>query len=139
MHHLTILRQPRRLIVLPSRALTVAQMRPASGAVIAVTTENGQTGNDMIARHHIANLGADFLDNPSRLMPQHHWRRRRVEPFIKMHIAMANARRRRADDDLMRSGYTELDIFNRERLTHPAKYGCFHGVPSPLSNNPSIL
>src|SRR6185437_10514346 len=82
----------------------------------------------MIARLAGAHLAADLLDDAGGFVAQHHRHLRRIGAFDEVQVGMAHARRDGADEDLVRAGLVDLDLFDRERFSDFTQDGGFHGV-----------
>src|SRR5262245_59978122 len=91
-----------------------------------MTTEDGETGNDVVPRLHVAHLGAYGFFDTSGFVAEHDGGRTGVETLLEVHVTVADACRRRAHADLVRARGADVHIFNRQWLVHSAKNGCFH-------------
>src|SRR5262245_1403756 len=101
-------------------------MRTACRTVVAMATEDGQTGNDVVPRLYIAYLGAYGFDDTSGFVAEHDGGRTGVEPLLKVHVAVADTRRRSPHADLVGAWGANIHIFYSQWLMHSAKNGCFH-------------
>ena len=80
----------------------------------------------MVARLDVGDLAADLIDNSSGLMSEHGGRRKGIQTIDEMEIAMADAARDGADQDLALARLIDLNVFNRKGLVRPVKYCGFH-------------
>ena len=85
-------------------------------AVLAVTAERGQAGDDMIARRDGAHLAADLLNDASGFMTEHDRHLRRIRALDEMQVGVAHAGGGRADQHFMRTRFVDLDFFDSEGL-----------------------
>jgi hypothetical protein len=79
-----------------------------------MAAEDRQTGDNMVARLDITHLRAHGLDNARRLMPQYNRHGGGVEPLLEMHIAMADAGCHSTHPHFVRTGSTDVNIFETE-------------------------
>ena len=91
-----------------------------------MAAEDGQTGNDVVSRLHVAHLGAHSCNDASGFVAEHNGGRTGVEALLEVHVTVADARRGRPYTDLVGSWSTNIHIFNGQWLMHSAKNGCFH-------------
>src|SRR5713101_8179142 len=92
----------------------------------AVSAENRETRDHMVARLDIAHRLADFLDDSRRLVAEHRRRRMGVVAVDEMKVAVAYAARDRPQQHLAILRLVDIDIFDSERLLWPMKHGGFH-------------
>src|SRR5258708_22113436 len=92
----------------------------------AVSGENRETRDNMVARLDIAHRLADFLDDSRRLVAEHRRRRMGVVAVDEMKVAVAYAARDRPQQHLAILRLVDIDIFDSERLLWPMKHGGFH-------------
>jgi len=91
-----------------------------------MAAEDGQTGNDVIPRLHIAHLGAHGCHDASGFVAEHNGGRTGVEALLEVHVTVADARRGRPYTDFVRSWGTNIYIFNSQWLMYSAKNCGFH-------------
>jgi len=61
-----------------------------------MAAENGQTGDHVVPRLHVAHFGAYGFDDASGLVPENGRGRTGVKALLEVQVAMADARRRGA-------------------------------------------
>ena len=71
MHYFPALGEAWRFIGTPQGVHPVAEIRTACRTVVAMATEDGQTGDDMVPRLHVAYFGAYCFDNTSGFVAEH--------------------------------------------------------------------
>ena len=101
-------------------------MRPAELALRASATIDRGARDHVIAGLDRGDRVADRLDDTGRLVPENRGNLRRQRAVDTMQIAMADAARDGADEDLVPARIIDLDIFDRERLIDRAKHCGFH-------------
>src|SRR5712664_1877936 len=92
----------------------------------AISAENRETRDNMVARLDIAHRLADFLDDSRRLVAEHRGGRMGVVAVDEMEVAVAYAARDRPQQHLAILRLVDIDIFDSERLLWPMKHGGFH-------------
>ncbi len=103
-----------------------AEHGAARRAVVAGATEHGQARDDVVARLHIGDVGADLLDDAGGLVPKHRGQRVRIKAFHEVQIGMAEAGDRRADQDLARARLRQADVLDDQRLVDFIEDGGLH-------------
>src|SRR6266851_10244327 len=98
----------------------------AGHAFRAISAENRETRDHMVARLDIAHRLADFLDDSCRLVAEHRGGRMRVVAVDEMKVAVAYAACDRPQQHLAILRLVDIDIFDSERLLWPMKHGGFH-------------
>src|SRR4029453_7719263 len=88
MHHFPALGEAWRLLGPPQGVHPVAEMRTACRTVVAMATEDGQTGNDVVPRLHVAHLGADGCDDTSGFVAEHDGGRTGGETLLEVQVAV---------------------------------------------------
>src|SRR5260370_25741665 len=97
----------------------------AGHAFRAVSAENRETRDHMVARLDIAHRLADFLDNSRRLVAEHRGGRMSVVAVDEMKVAVAYAAGDRPQQHLAILRLVHIDIFDSERLLWARKHGGF--------------
>jgi hypothetical protein len=92
-----------------------------------VPAEDGQAGDDVIARLELAHLQPHRLDDAGGLVAEDGGGGERVEAVHEVQIAVADAGGHRAHQHLAADGLVDVDVLDRERLVWPVEHGCFHG------------
>ena len=127
---LAVLAEPRRLAgAAPDvlRALAVDEMPGHAG--FAVAAEDGEAGDHVVPRTHVADLIADRLHHPRRLVPEHGREVGGVEPFDMVEVATAHANGGNPDQHFVADRIGDVHILDPQGLPHSPQYGCLHQHP----------
>src|SRR5216683_7817016 len=89
----------------------------------AISAENRETRDHMVARLDIADRLADFLDDSRRLVAEHRGGRMGVVAVDEMKVAVAYAAGNGPQQHLAILRPVDIDIFDSERLLWPMKHG----------------
>ena len=122
-----------------------AQDGPAAQAPVAVSAEDGKTGDDPVARLEVGHLLAHGLHRAAGLMPQNYRHRRVVFALYEVEVAMANAGSAGANQDLTGAGVIYLDVLNLEGCVQlsptlrPSLFTSITGWQQGSFNSPVIL
>jgi hypothetical protein len=74
----------------------------------------------MVTGLDIAHLGAHCLDHACGLMPEHDRHRRRIKALVEVHVAVTDANRNGADEHLVWTGCTDVNVLDAEWLANPS-------------------
>jgi hypothetical protein len=80
----------------------------------------------VVTRLEIADAFADLLDYAGCFVAEDRWRTVRIETLDEMQIAVADAGRDRAHQDLVILRIIDIDLLDRQRLIGTMKYGGLH-------------
>jgi hypothetical protein len=119
MHHLTALRKTRRLVFTTLCPLTITEVGPTGCTVSTMATKDRQAGDHVVTWFYIPHLGAHRFHHTGGFMPEHDRHRGWIEAFIEVHVAVTDASGDGADEHLVRTGSTDVDVFNTEWLANP--------------------
>ena len=124
---LALLREARLVIrgALSGR-LVGASVRMPRHALLAVTAEHRQARDDVVARLHVGDLLADFLDDTGGLVSEDRGRGVGIKSVDKMQVAVAHAAMRRLDENFAVLRLVDLDVLDGERLIGAMEDGGFH-------------
>src|SRR4029077_4180866 len=95
-------------------------------ALLAVSAENREASDHVIAGLQIRDLAADFLDDAGSLMPKHRGRRPHVKSVDEVQVAVAYAARYCANDNFALLGFVDIDLFDCQRLIGSMENCGFH-------------
>ena len=84
----------------------------AGEAAIAVAAEDGEAGDDVVARLDVGNLLADLFDDASGFVAEDCGRRERPLALYEVEVAVADAAGSGAHDDLAGHGLVVLDLLD---------------------------
>src|SRR5262249_4638773 len=130
---LAIVREPWGCRVGPGDGAADAEVRMAAQALRAAPAEAGEAGDDVIARAERRDLRADGLDHAGALVAKDDPAVERVArlPVDDVEVAVADARRDGADEDLAARRLVDLDRLDGHRRVHLAADRGFHlhGIP----------
>src|SRR5262249_38581427 len=92
-------------------------------ALCARSAESRETGHHVIARAQRRDVAADRFDHPGALVTEDDWavERPAAEALDDMKIAMADARRRRANEHFTAPGLVDVDRLDGQRRVRLAK------------------
>src|SRR5439155_16180365 len=113
----------------PARGLmAVAENRAPDRAVEAAAALRTEREDDVIARLHVGDAAAYFLDDARRLVAEHHRQRQRPVAVHDVPVAVADARRLDGDPGLAGLGPLLLDVDDLERCVGLVEDRGFHVV-----------
>src|SRR5712691_9102439 len=97
-----------------------AEVRVAGEALRAAPAEAGETGHHVIAGTQGGHLRAHRLDDAGALVAEDIWsiQREPPEPIHDVEVAVADAGRGGADEDLAAPRLVDVHRFDRQRLVH---------------------
>jgi hypothetical protein len=104
----------------------LAQIGPARDALRAAAAEHRKTGDDVIAFPDVHDIRADRFDHSGRFMSRCIGRRIGIGPVGEMQVGMADAGESGADQDLTRTGLSDLHVLDRDGLVCLPDHGGFH-------------
>ena len=117
-----------RLVVLPLQPLPVAEDRPPGEAVLAVTAEDREAADDVVARFDMGDVGADRLDDPGGLVARHGRGVVAVLAFHEVEIAVAEPGGDGAHQHLARTRPVDLDLGDLQHGGDLRQNGGAHGL-----------
>ena len=129
--HIT-LSQPRLLFGAPLHFGFLAQRQMAREALLTMTAEHRQAGDDVVARLDVVHVTAHRFHHPGALVAEHHGQLARVGAVVEMHVTVADTGRLGAHQHLARAGLGDLDVLDLHGNVHFTKYSGFHGVSPSL-------
>src|SRR6267142_2404151 len=123
-----LLRQARRAGFGPRDEAGDAEVGMPAQALLATAAEAGETGHHVIPGAHGRHVGSDGLHHARALMAQDDRavQRKPAEAVHDVQIAVADAGRGGANQDLAAPGLVDFDGFDRQRLLDFAKNGGLH-------------
>ena len=93
----------------------------ARHALLAVAAEHRQAADHVVARLHVGDLFADFLDDAGGLVAEHRGRGVGVEAVDEMQVAVAYAAGDGFDQDFAVLRFVEFDVLDTERQLGPVE------------------
>src|ERR1051325_3064001 len=129
-----LLREARRRAVRAGDDAAGAEVGMSRKTLRAAAAKPGETGDDMVARAHGRDIGADRLDHAGAFVAEHDRpvEREAADAVDDVEIAVADPGRDGAHQDLAADGLIDIDRLDRQRLLDFAEYGGFdlHRDPS---------
>ena len=125
-HGLIAAPQPRRARRIGGQAHLVAEVRPAREAVAARAAEPADARDHVIAGLHVRDLRPDGLDDPGRLVPEDRGHGARVLALHEVEIGVAQTRRGRLHEDLVRADGADLHVVDDQLTRDVLEHGSFH-------------
>ncbi len=104
----------------------LAQRQMPGEAELAVPAEDGKAGDHMIAGLHVVNVRPDGLHDAGAFVTQNHGQLTGIGSIEEMQVAVAHARRGRADQHFPCAGFGYRNLLHFHGLVDFPKYCRLH-------------
>ena len=104
----------------------LAEMGAPGQTVGAVSAEDRQTRDHVIARLELCDVRADRFDDAGGLVAEDRGGREGIEPVDEVEVAVAHATRDRAHEDLAPDRLRDVDVLDGERFLGTMEHGGTH-------------
>jgi hypothetical protein len=106
----------------------------AAEALVALSAENRNAGNDVVARLDVCDVGTHRLHDSGRLVAHHHREIRAEMPFHEMEVAVAEPGPDDLDEHLVCRRFVDRQVLDDQLSWLLVEYGCLHrGLPARVS------
>ena len=92
-----------------------------------MTAEDGEAGDDVVTGLHVGDVLAHGFDDAGGFVAENRGRHHRVEAVDEVEVAVADATGDGANEDFVRHGLVDFDLFDGQGLVGAMENGGFHG------------